>query len=434
VNSSLNSKQELNLDKNNKVKPSIKSFLLVTALIVISIFASLTKCTYITYLPAELLVDNPINPSQALENFLNSCSNKKVVFPLNKTFVLERQLAIHNVENLEIDFNGCTIQLPDECNWDVRYDTGEYVPISAITIHSSINIKFSNYIIDGNSLNISPDKRCIGLWLSNTNGFSSFNGSFKYCNYHHIVIYPGTKDITFVSTYFKDHGGASSPAGISDVYVLNSPDDNFSFIDTTVDNTTLRERQAQCFYISGYNGLIDTVKANNCSVPLDVRKGTHTAKNFIIDNAEQMLIVQPNPTNSTEFTNLTASNFIGTNIKGKSSGGASGVYIVGCQKVHLDNFKINMDPTSEYSWYGIRIRKFYNEYPLDDVVISNVEIANTKVSSLLLQNLINSVHVENFTSINAPYAIREDSCKINQYVKNLTLVNSKALHPASSMD
>jgi len=149
VNSSLNSKQELNLDKNNKVKPSIKSFLLVTALIVISIFASLTKCTYITYLPAELLVDNPINPSQALENFLNSCSNKKVVFPLNKTFVLERQLAIHNVENLEIDFNGCTIQLPDECNWDVRYDTGEYVPISAITIHSSINIKFSNYIIDG---------------------------------------------------------------------------------------------------------------------------------------------------------------------------------------------------------------------------------------------------------------------------------------------
>jgi len=385
-------------------------------------------------LPMEIIDNNQETPSQALENFLNNCSNKRVIFPESKTIVLERQLVIHHVENLEIDFNGCTIKLPDNLSWDkTRYDTGAYVTITAITVHDSKNISFKNYIIDGNSSNIDSEQKCIGLWLSNTNGFTSVNGSFKYCNYHHIVIYPGTKDINFVGTYFKDHGGASSPAGISDVYVSNSPDDDFSFIDTTVDNTELRERQAQCFYISGYNGFIDTVKANNCSTPLDVRKGTHTAKNFTINNAELMLMIQPNPINSTEFANLTASNFIGTNIMGKKNGGATGVYIVGCEKAHINNFIINMDPTAEYSWYGIRIRKSYDEYPLKDVVISDVEISNTRVSSLMLQYLVDSVLVNNIKSINSPYAIREDSCKVNQYIETLTLINSKALYPTSDM-
>ena len=421
-------------DQKLKTKSTLKTVLFITGLVIISILTTLTKCTNITYLPDELLVDEPLNPSQTLETFLNNCSNKKVVFPRNKTFVLERQLVIHHVENLEIDFNGCTIKLPDNLSWNkTRYDTGAYVPLAAITVHDSKNITFKNYTIDGNSPNIDPEQWCIGLWLSNINGFSSVNGSFKYCNYHHIVIYPGTKDINFVGTYFKDHGGASNPAGISDVYVANSPEDNFSFIDTTVDNTALRERQAQCFYISGYNGLIDTVHANNCSIPLDVRKGTHIAKNFTINNAELMLMIQPNPINSTEFANLTASNFTGINIQGKSNGGAAGVYIVGCEKVHLNNFVINMDPAAEYSWYGIRIRKFYDAYPVKDVVISDIEISNPRVSSLMFQYLVDSVSVNNIKSVNAPYAIREDYCTINQYVENLSLVNSKELHPISNM-
>lgn len=354
------------------------SYAIIIILALIVIFNIIKSCQY--SLLRKILIDNPQHPSQALEEFLNNCNNKKVVFPHNKTIVLERQLVIYGVDSLEIDFNGCTIQLPNNCAWKVRYDTGEYVPLSAITVHNSSNITLKNYAIDGNSSNISADQRCIGLWLSNTNGFSSINATYKYCNYHQIVIYPGTKNICFTKTTFKDHGGASKPAGISDVFVANDPDDNFSFIDTTVDNTALRERQAQCFYISGYNGVIDTVNTNNCSVPLDVRKGTHIAKNFTINNAELMLMVQPNPIGSTEFANLTASNFTGTNIKGKRNCGAAGVYIVGCEKVHLNNFLIKMNPKSKYSWYGVRVRKYYSEYPLKNIKITNTEVLNSKIS------------------------------------------------------
>lgn len=367
-----------------KFNPSVIIIsLLIIAIVVISIIISYRKNSLeslrATLLPRKLLVDNPHNPSQTLEAFLNNCSNKKVVFPEGKTVILERQLVIHDVSNLDIDFNSCTFQLPDGCDWNVRYDTGTYVPVGAITVHNSSNITFRNYTIDGNSSNISPEQWCIGLHVIDVDGFLSYNGAYKYWNYHQIVIYPGTKNINFNGTYFKDHGGASEPAGISDVYVANGPDDNFSFFDTTVDNTALSERRAQCFYISGYNGIIDTVKTNNCSVPLDVRKGTHIARNFTINNAELMLMVQPNQ-NSTEYADLTASDFIGTNIKGKSNGGGTGVYIVGCEKCHLDNFKISMDSNSQYSWYGIRVRKFQENFQLENVKITNTEIKNAKTS------------------------------------------------------
>lgn len=419
---------------------------LVSLLVIISILSGLTyieaeaaeesgnnmPAHEVIYLPEELLANNSGNPSRALENFLNNSSNKKVVFPKGKTIILERQLVIHHVENLEIDFNGCTIKLPENCSWKPRYDTGEYVPVAAITIYDSSNITLRNYTIDGNSSNISASQWCIGLFLTNVYSFSSYNGSFKYCNYHHIVIGLGTKNIVFNGTYFKDHGGATKPAGISDVYVYNDPDDNFSFFDTTVDNTALKDRQAQCFYIDGYNGLIDTVYANNCSIPLDIRKGTHIARNFTVRNAEQVLMVQPSSSDTDEFASLTALNFTGTNIIGNKVS-AAGVYILACEKVHLDNFRIQMDPASEYSWYGIRIRKFFDNNILKDVIITDTEVSNAAVSGYMIQNLADSVLLKDISSANAPYAVKTLSCTAKQYVENLKTINSKKFDPKDNM-
>lgn len=388
----------------------------------------------IVYLPDELLGNNPDTPSRNLEAFINSCSNKKVMFPSNKTFVLERQLVIHHVNNIEIDFNGCTFQLPDNLSWTTRYDTGGYVAINAITVHDSRNVTLSNYIIDGNSANISPDKWCTGLWLFNTEGFYSINGSYRNCNYHHIVIYPGTKNLLFTDTFFKDHGGASKPAGISDVFVSNDPSDDFSFINTIVDNSELKDRQGQCFYIAGYNGFIDTVNTNNCSVPLDIRKGTHIANNFTVNNAELILTVQPYPNGSAELANLTASNFIATNIIGQSNGGASGVYIVGCEQCHLDNFKIYLDPTANYSWYGIRIRKYYDNFDVKNVNIKNIEVINSRVAGIISEDLTESTQIKDVKVVGASNSSKgfiSNACTANQYIENLIATNCV---PYSSKD
>ena len=382
------------------------------------------------YLPEELLNDNPINPSRALETFLNNCSNKKVIFPREKTFVLERQLVIHHVKNLEIDFNGCTIQLPDNLAWARRYDTGKSIALNAITVYDSQNITFSNYIIDGNSDNISINKSCNGLLITDVNCFSSNNGFIKSLNYHQLVIYPGTRNITFNNTLFKDHGGVVS--GKSDVYVENNPNDDFSFINTRVINTAIKENQGQLFYINGYNGYFDTVYAENVVCALDLRKGNHVARNFTVTNSKEVLVMQSNP-KSEEIPSIVASDFTGININGsKSGGGASGVYIVACDSCNLSNFSIEMDSTSNSSWYGFRIRKYNENKAINDVVITNTEVKNAQNAAFMMQCLESKSILENITVTNTPYALKSDSCTSIQLVKKLNLVKGLAYKTADT--
>ena len=60
------------------------------------------------YLPVALTADSlPADLAVQLETFLNTCSNKKVIFPAGKTYNLERQVILNNLDNCEIDFNGC---------------------------------------------------------------------------------------------------------------------------------------------------------------------------------------------------------------------------------------------------------------------------------------------------------------------------------------
>jgi len=385
------------------------------------------KTSGTVYLPEELKSGSSQEPSKALEAFINTCSNKKVIFPENRTFVLERQLVIHDVENLVIDFNGCVIRMPDDCSWATRYDTGQSVDLRAVTIHDSVNVAISNYRIDGNSSNIDTDNWCVGLWLQDVKSFTSANGAFVDNNYHQIVIYGGTKDIIFQETYFRDHGGATGGAGISDVFVHNNSDDDFSFIGVEVDNTALRERQDQCFYIAGHNGYFENVVTNNCSVPLDIRYGKHIARDFWITNAERVLILQPYPygNGSAGYARLTASNFTGKKIKG-SIDGAAGLYIIGCDRCHLDDFDIEMDLASSNSWYGIRIRKYYSAYPVKEVVITNTNVENSSIANILMERLDASATMKNITATGAGrtvYGVKTSSCYANQYVEDLVAFN-----------
>jgi len=378
-------------------------------------------------LPDALASGSGADVSAQLEAYLNSCSNKTVIFPAGRTFILERQLVIHDVENLEIDFNGCLIRLPSGCSWKTRYDTGLSVAISAVTIHDAKNIAIRNYSIDGNSAHISSDQWCVGLWLQDVENFISQDGSFRNSNYHQIVIYGGTRNIQFRGTIFRNHGGATGGAGVSDVFVHNDPNDDFSFIGVRVDNTALKDGQGQCFYIAGYNGYFEDVSTNNCAVPLDIRYGAHVARDFRITNAENVLILQPYPygNGNAGYARLTASDFSGENIRG-SRDGAAGLYIIGCERCHLENFDIDMDTASDYSWYGVRIRKYYSRFPVNDVQISNSEISNASLANVSLESLDRSTAIRSITVSGAglkTFGVQTASCTAKQYVEDLTAVN-----------
>jgi len=397
-------------------------------------------------LPAALLANDLKDPAQALANFLNTCSGKEVVFPADRTYVLEKQLVIHDVSGLQIDFNGCTFKLPDNCSIPSRSDTGHYVPENtAVVVHDVSDLTISNYTIDGNKAHISSSTWCTGLAVMNADGFESNNGSFKNSNYHQIIIGPTNvsaynTDIVFRDTFFKDHGGASGGAGISDVYVSNRITDDFSFIDVTVDNTSLKEysQQAQCFYIAGHNGYFENVDTNNCAVPLDVRYGKHTARNFTVNNAEMVLMLQPYPggNGSNGYADVTASNFKGRNIQGSVTGGATGVYVIGCDSCHLDDFDIEMDPTSPYAWYGIRIRKFYSQFPISDVEISNSTITGFKTAGLRMEGLNESAQFSNIELTSASsgtYGVMTATCTAYQYLTGLVTTNCTEASSSDSM-
>ncbi len=388
------------------------------------------------YLPAALLNADVANPSQALQNFLNACSGKTVVFPANKTYVLEKQLVIHHVSDLEIDFNGCTFKLPNNCSIASRSDTGHYIPDNtAVVVHDVTNLSMYNYNIDGNKANIASTTWCTGLAIMNADGFTSVNGSFRNCNYHHIIMGPTNvsaynKDILFKETYFKDHGGASGGAGISDVYVSNRSTDDFSFIGVVVDNTRLKEytTQAQCFYIAGFNGYFEDVVTNNCAVPLDIRYGSHVAKNFKVTNAEMVLILQPYPggNGGNGYAKLTASDFDGKGIKGGATGGATGLYIIGCERCHLDDFNIEMDPESAYAWYGIRVRKYYPQFPVNDVVVTNTTVEYFKTAGLIMEGLNASTNfkdLELVSAVSSTYGVKTTTCTAYQYLTGLVTTN-----------
>jgi|GEM_PF-6801708 len=400
-----------------------------------TVTVTVTAAETVTYLPTALQADSLVNPAQSLASFLNTCSGKKVVFPAGKTYVLEKQLVIHNVSNLEIDFNGATFKLPANCSIASRSDTGHYVPgNTAVVVHDVTNLSFSNYTIDGNKANIPASTWCTGMAIMNADGFKSYNGAFKNSNYHQLVMGPTNvstynKNISFTKTYFKDHGGADGGAGISDVYINNRSTDSFSFIDVTVDNTALKDyaQQAQCFYVAGFNGYFEDVVTNNCAVPLDVRYGTHVAKDFTVTNAERVLMVQPYPggNGTNGYAKLTASNFTGKGIRG-SVDGANGLYIIACDRVTLDNFNIEMDPTATYAWYGIRIRQFYAEYPISNVSITNTTVKNFKTAGVLMENLTATSNFNTMTLTGASssaYGVRSTACTAYQYFTNLITSN-----------
>jgi hypothetical protein len=185
--------------------------------------------------------------------------------------------------------------------------------------------------------------------------------------------------------------------------------------------------QAQCFYVAGFNGYFENVVTNNCAVPLDVRYGTHVAKDFTITNAERVLMVQPYPggNGSNGYARLTASNFTGKNIKG-SVDGANGLYIIACDYCHLDNFNIEMDAAAQYAWYGIRIRQYYAEYPISNVVISNTTVKNFKTAGVLMENLSASSEFKTLSLTGATsttYGVRSTTCTAYQYFTSLTTSN-----------
>jgi hypothetical protein len=383
-------------------------------------------------LPFGLLIDNPVNQSAQLETFLNTCSGKKVKFPFGKTYTLERQLIIHDVNNIEIDFNHCLFQLPNAYNATNRYDFGISVGCQIITFANSQFVNIKNIKFDGkralyNSGDTTASKWQTALTVTNCNDFTCFDFYGKEINYHAIVVYKG-KNISFDKLNFYNNGLAGGSAGYSDVYTWDDGTDcNITFLNTYAERTDLlTENTGQVYYINSKNTIIENIVTKNVASPFDFRKGSHYVKNVFM-NGGISLSVGSYPTN-TEFPSITGENIECVNLTGDTTGGSALMYMTACDKAHFKNITLKAKADSSVS-YGLRIRKGASGAPVNDlknITFENliVDLKSTSAKLIYFDSLTKPVQIYNVKligSASAHNALRTYQCTANMNVENVDL-------------
>lgn len=330
-------------------------------------------------LPAALLIETPVNPSAALETFLLTCANKKVIFPRNKTYTLERQLVLNGIDNIDIDCNGCKFTIANTAVWSTRSVGG--FTIGATTMFAVFDVEnftIRNLDIDGNRAGQAVDKPWSGLWLFNSKNFVSQGCNYHDCNYHNITL--GTlgtymTDIKFYDTRLGDHGGYTATTGNCEVYIQGADDDSILFSNVIIDTTTAGvSTEDQGFYHYGGHLLIENLFSRNNRTPLDARKGYMTVNNYHCIDAENAAIAQAVEA-QTEFANVKITNMVATGLVGSSTANA-GIYILACESFYLENAHLEFDGTSSTADYGIWIRPMYSGDVVSNIKMCNVEIIN----------------------------------------------------------
>jgi len=363
-----------------------------------SLFSNNSETVYIS----KDIYEGSDDISRRLERFLRTCSYKKVVFPPDKVFILERQLVVYDVQNMEIDFNNCTLKLPDDCRWRARHDIkGYYVYESVLGFYNCSGIRISNLKIDGNRYKLTGSGSFFGIVLNDIKGFTCNNLYVAKVNYHPVFIYKNTQGIKFCNTKFEDNGDEIIN-GKSEVYVENNPDDDFAFYDTYIERTLDggKIKSGQVFYVNGYNGTVDGVVAKRIGSVFDCRIGSHYFSNIIVDECELPFIVQPYPNaEAGDAPSIYVKNVKAKNCYGSSESGAALLCIVGCNEAVIEDvyLEATSDPKAKYKWYGLRIYNFksYENNPAKNVALKNIKIKGPEKAGIFISKIKDDVIAEN---------------------------------------
>lgn len=353
-------------------------------------------------LPDELLLDNPSNPASQLEAFLNTCSNKKVIFPAKKTFILEQQIVVNNVSNLEIDFNGCTLKLPDNCAWSSRTVSGYHIEILPIGFYNCNDIIIKTLTTNGNKSTVSSANYCFGVVLKDVKSFRSIGYKAIDFNYKGVYLKTGTKDIKFRDTTFIN-GGVSAIPTASDVFVSNNEDDDFYFENTYSERNNTKDTLdigGQIFYVNGHNGYVKKVIGRNVKTSVDFRVGEHVAEDINLDHCNHSLIVQPYPGDpATDDPNakpsVTIKNVKAINIYPTTDNGASMLSVIGCKKALLENIELEMAVDATISDFGVLVKESYSYRFPENVHVKNLHAKGMTSGGIRVEKATHSPVFEN---------------------------------------
>ena len=338
---------------------------------------------------------------EELENFINSNSGKHIKFPYGKLYVVTKQLILNNHINTSIDFNNCSFKVADNSSISSRYVGDISIGDISIAICNSSNILIENIILNGNRINNSDNLTQTGVHIQNVNGLIIRNINVESFMDKMFTIYHNTKNINISNVTMRDLGNGTAPAYF---FVSNGEDGSYNIKDVYIDNDEILNT-AQIFYIAGYNGVIENIKARNVSSVLDFRKGRHTVRNVVVDNCDFVFTVQKYPgEEAVGLCDVIIENVNATGVNGQQSG-TTGAYIVDCNSCFINNLIIEMNVSSEYNWYGIRLKEGAggSNTSIKNVNISNTTIINAKTSSVRVDDIINAIYLNNIKHINNYY-------------------------------
>jgi len=351
------------------------------------------------YLPDDFL-NNVSNPGAQISSYLSGSSQKIIVFPLNKTWTLEQQVKLIGMKNTTVDFNGCTLRMPDSCGFTPAYDR------YALAVLNSSSCTLKGINLDGNRLgNVGNDE--YGIVIGESANLAIQNSTFHDFTHHAIVIYKNTPLLEFDNTTVYDNFGMNTCA---DIYIENGTTDSVSFSNTKAYRKFGSGNQV--FYVNGFNSSIDDVSAKDVRVVADYRRGKHSLKNVVTDHCQMVIIIQG------ASAELIASGIIGTNLE-TAHGLDSGLYIYACTSANLENIHLE-SLLSVKKPFGLRFNAGAHK-----VMGNNISIKNAYTACLEYDEVGESIYLSNIILARdfpqtLGYSIRVSHCTAHQYIKSLT--------------
>lgn len=365
------------------------------------------------YIPHEYVVEDDINSAEQLNKFIRENQGGLIIFPENRSIVLDGQLVLNHVKGTTFDFRGSALVFQDDFQgFEKKYIEDKYIGYSTIALMNCRDIRIVNLNIDGNKSMMSPEVRVYGMYVKDSKNVMVEQVQIYDVNFHGIVVSSGTEEITFRKIKFSNNYGSQNS---SDVYVANAKGDSvlFEMIEAERDELTGN----QVFYIDGYNTTINDLDALRCSIALDYRKGKHKAFDIYADDCDALIYIQS--TSKEELPEVEISKVTGVNIQAGTNA-ATAIGIWSSSEVTLNNISIELDSMAVNAKWGVVIRRFGEVDQISKLTINNLKVTNARDAVVFYRNLnestvINELEADNYYR----YIARVDDTTAVQLINGL---------------
>lgn len=352
-------------------------------------------------MPSDFL-DGSTTPAAILSASLSSYSGKTIIFPANKTWTLEEQVEITGLHDAVLEFNGCTLRLPDNCAFEPYYFR------HALGLQDCSNVTINHLKIDGNRQNQTINNDTMGLYIVRSSNIVFVAANLHDCNHHGLYVATGTTGIVFNDLIAKNNVGFSRSA---DLYILNNPSDDVTFNGLTVTRDVVDGEQA--FYINGYNTHInDATISGITGFAMDYRKGSgHTLARINVDSCWALLSMQTD--SALIGTDLTVTNSVA------AVGGEKVINLISCESCALTNVSLKA-PRYSTQYYGVLVRETSK-----NVSIINIYCEYFYWAAIDYYALSESSYIENATLLGSqPDAalVRAQNTTAPQTIHGLTIL------------